>query len=389
MLSKAAVSLKLFVFFIAAVVVVIYFLQTPKAMAEIHRWQDANGQWHFSDTPVDKHGNPIYEEEVEEVDQPATTEDAEVSKNNKKDLSATLNKRYKPTSDIERVTLSVVAIETHMGSGSGFFITDTGYLITNKHVIRPTDTRSSEKLEKKMKKRVQQLEEVKRELKKEADLLKKQEQRLADYKRRIINRSRGEERGVAEVEYEAYLARYEKRLKRFEQVQQKFEKDKKKHDKAVADYEWKSALSKTARHFDVFLKNNKKYRADLVKLSAELDLALLKLNDYKTPFLTLGKSVATSQGLSVYAVGSPLGMRDSMTSGIITRIDSKYLVTDAQILPGNSGGPLVDVEGRVLGVNTLKFGKTANSEGFGFAIPIKKVLKEFESHLPSSALTLD
>lgn len=99
--------------------------------------------------------------------------------------------------------------------------------------------------------------------------------------------------------------------------------------------------------------------------------------------LPAGDDEALNQGAAVFAVGSPLGMRDSVTSGIVTRRTKDYLVTDARILPGNSGGPLMNSEGEVVGVNTLKFAQTAMAEGFGMAIPLSVVRTAFGKYMTS------
>ena len=119
------------------------------------------------------------------------------------------------------------------------------------------------------------------------------------------------------------------------------------------------------------LKNGTKLSARLVKDSKQHDLALLKLDGYVTPFLNVASNTKNRQGAQVYAIGSPLGMKDFVTSGIITGVSSGKIVTDSQILPGNSGGPLVDPDGNVIGVN----------DGFGLSVPINIVLKEFAAEL--------
>lgn len=90
------------------------------------------------------------------------------------------------------------------------------------------------------------------------------------------------------------------------------------------------------------------------------------------------------EGDKVYTIGSPVGLRNTVTSGIFSGYRSYsgdnqlYLQTDAAINPGNSGGPLIDENGYVRGVNTMILRDT---EGIGFAIPIDVVFEEFSSSL--------
>ena len=81
--------------------------------------------------------------------------------------------------------------------------------------------------------------------------------------------------------------------------------------------------------------------------------------------------------MRVFAIGSPLGLRDAVTSGVITRVEDDYIVTDATILPGSSGGPLLTESGELIGINTLKVAETISAEGFGAAIPMSTIKKEF------------
>jgi serine protease Do len=74
-------------------------------------------------------------------------------------------------------------------------------------------------------------------------------------------------------------------------------------------------------------------------------------------------------------------LQNSVTSGVYSGFEQGFIKTNAQIYPGNSGGPLVCSEGRVLGINTFKM-LTHKFEGLGFAIPIETALKEFSTYLP-------
>jgi serine protease Do len=117
--------------------------------------------------------------------------------------------------------------------------------------------------------------------------------------------------------------------------------------------------------------------ARIVGISTELDLALLKVDDMKLPALPLATYSNVRQGETVFAFGSPIGLRNSLTHGLVSAVarqvepDSPliYIQTDAPINPGNSGGPLVNIRGEVVGVNTFILSQSGGSDGLGFAIP--------------------
>ena len=117
--------------------------------------------------------------------------------------------------------------------------------------------------------------------------------------------------------------------------------------------------------------------ARIVGIATELDLALLKVDDMKLPALPLATYSAVRQGETVFAFGSPIGLRNSLTHGLVSSVarqvdpDSPliYIQTDAPINPGNSGGPLVNIRGEVVGVNTFIMSQSGGNDGLGFAIP--------------------
>jgi len=117
--------------------------------------------------------------------------------------------------------------------------------------------------------------------------------------------------------------------------------------------------------------------ARIVGTSQELDLALIKVEAGRLPALTLADYRKLGQGEMVFAFGSPEGLRNSVTMGVVSAVarqtdpDSAmvYIQTDAAINPGNSGGPLVNVGGEVAGVNTFILSQSGGNEGLGFAIP--------------------
>ena len=117
--------------------------------------------------------------------------------------------------------------------------------------------------------------------------------------------------------------------------------------------------------------------ARLVGIDRETDLALIKIEESNLPHLVFADSDGLGQGQLVFAFGSPLGIENSMTMGVVSaparqlEPDSPmiYIQTDAAINPGNSGGPLVDADGKIVGVNTLIFSQSGGNEGVGFAAP--------------------
>jgi serine protease Do len=117
--------------------------------------------------------------------------------------------------------------------------------------------------------------------------------------------------------------------------------------------------------------------AQIVGVSRELDLAVVKVDAGKLPALSLADYRRLGQGEVVFAFGSPEGLRNSVTMGVVsavarqTDVDSPmvYIQTDAAINPGNSGGPLVNVDGQVVGVSTFILSQSGGNEGLGFAIP--------------------
>jgi serine protease Do len=123
------------------------------------------------------------------------------------------------------------------------------------------------------------------------------------------------------------------------------------------------------------------YNARKIGDDPEADLALLKIEASELPHLELGKGSVVKQGQIVLAVGSPYGLGHSVDLGIVSSpsrdldFDSPttYIQTDAPLNPGDSGGALVDLNGDLVGINTLIYSHSGGSEGIGFALPIDTV----------------
>jgi serine protease Do len=117
--------------------------------------------------------------------------------------------------------------------------------------------------------------------------------------------------------------------------------------------------------------------AKVIGSDRDLDVAVIKIERTGLTHLVLGDSDAVRQGELVVAFGNPLGLEGSVSMGIVSSTTRElhpddmlaYIQTDAPINPGNSGGPLIDSQGRVIGINTFILTQSGGSEGLGFAIP--------------------
>lgn len=135
-----------------------------------------------------------------------------------------------------------------------------------------------------------------------------------------------------------------------------------------------------AKEVTVNLINKRKFKAKIIGSDLILDIAILKIDGKNLPYAQLGDSDTAQVGEWVIAIGSPYGYQNTVTVGVLSAKgrtisdESKeyenLLQTDAAINRGNSGGPLIDIEGKIIGINTAIF---PFAQGIGFAIPINTV----------------
>jgi len=146
-----------------------------------------------------------------------------------------------------------------------------------------------------------------------------------------------------------------------------------------------------AENIQVTLDNGIEYRAEVIGADEDTDLALLQINaDVDLPTVSFGDSDVMRVGDWVLAIGSPFDLGGTVTAGILSakgrtvsggRQLGQYFQTDAPINRGNSGGPMFNMDGEVIGVNTAIFSPTGGSVGIGFAIPsnfAQKVLADLK-----------
>ncbi len=138
----------------------------------------------------------------------------------------------------------------------------------------------------------------------------------------------------------------------------------------------------------VTLPDRKEYKATVIGRDIASDLALLKIDAKNLPFVEFGDSTRTRVGDWVVAIGNPFGLGGTVTAGIISALHrniglggayDRYLQTDASINQGNSGGPMFDLNGNVIGINTAIFSPTGGNVGIGFAIPAEEAKPVIEA----------
>ncbi|RZT41641.1 DegQ family serine endoprotease [Cupriavidus agavae] len=143
----------------------------------------------------------------------------------------------------------------------------------------------------------------------------------------------------------------------------------------------------------VTLPDKREFKAKLIGTDKRTDVALLKIEATGLPRLTLGDSDKIRPGEWVLAIGSPFGLDNSVTAGIVSakgRDTGDYLPfiqTDVAVNPGNSGGPLINLRGEVIGINSQIYSRSGGYMGISFAIPIDEALRVTEQLKASGKVT--
>jgi serine protease Do len=146
---------------------------------------------------------------------------------------------------------------------------------------------------------------------------------------------------------------------------------------------------------EITLNDKREYKAKLIGVDPSTDLALLKIEASKLPYMTFGNSDSLRVGEWVLAVGNPFNLESTVTAGIVSakgrsidilegqdRIES-FIQTDAAVNPGNSGGALVNTNGELIGINTAIITRSGRYEGYSFAVPanlVRKVIKDLRDY---------
>ncbi len=255
---------------------------------------------------------------------------------------------------IEQARNATVSIDTTWGTGAGFFISEQ-YIVTNRHVVE---------FDPKI------LTDIRNRIETGRKLIDLEKKKISNIRTRMASIPDGPERKQLALIAQTMQENLDKVVPRLEAEEKKL-----------------SEIEGGAHPSDIkiIMSDGSEHRANHLFMSDNYDLALISLYIEAAEYL---RKPATSDilhpGDKVYAIGSPVGLRHTVTAGIFSgyrdqdTTNQRYLQTDAAINPGNSGGPLIDEHGVVYGVNTMIL---QNTEGIGFAIPIAAVFEEFDSEL--------
>jgi serine protease Do len=344
-----------------------------KAEAEIYQYKDKNGNWVLTDSP------PVNVKNMEVI----KDKDGQSSRlSGYRDIERDLMGKYRPNSQIEMASLSTVTIKTSIGLGSGFFINENGYILTNKHVLRGDETQIK-KTEEFIARVDDRIEDDEATITDTGNRLRRMRSDLDDYKASIDRMTDPNAQLIAMQKYRSQSAQYDSYEAQLRKRKNEFEEKISKYRQEKGEFTKKARMAKHDRQFIVILKDKTELKANLVSVSNNHDLALLRIDGCKSPYIQSGAQNQLIQGMSVFAIGSPLGVGDSVSSGVISGYDNDYIRTDAKIYLGNSGGPLITADGKVIGINTLKL-ITRKFEGMGFAIPVRRAFQEFNKYLKTN-----
>ena len=357
---------------------------------EIYRYRDKNGNWAFTNDPskvpvIDKarkgpHSN---------IQRPSKTNQQPEKPSSEKSVPK-MSGQFSPSNNIVKARLATVVVKNSMGFGSGFFITGDGYLLTNRHVVAP-----SEGLKEKLLAKGESLYGKQKKYKENINQLQDQSKRLARAKKdleRVLK-----EKKIQDINPDSKSALLKKisdieaAHKKVDSILRSVIRKKEALEKDISEFE--KGRDRILRPFGlkILLADDSESSCSIISISHRYDLALLKVQGDDRPFLEPADIKLLSHGNPLYAIGSPmdLSLKNTVTSGIFSGLrkfnvpplgDVPYIQTNAQVNRGNSGGPLITQEGKVVGINTWGFKKDV-AEGLNFAIPIDVALREFESFL--------
>lgn len=152
----------------------------------------------------------------------------------------------------------------------------------------------------------------------------------------------------------------------------------------------------TVDSITVTLPDRREFKAKLIGRDVQSDLAVLKIDGGNLPFVRFGDSARARVGDWVVAIGNPFGLNSTVTAGIVSALHrvtgqggayDRFIQTDASINQGNSGGPMFDLNGNVIGINSQIYSPTGGNVGIGFAIPAEEAKPVIDTLMKGGSIT--
>lgn len=273
-------------------------------------------------------------------------------------VRARLEASHAPKNEIERARNATVFIETEWGaSGSGFIIDSTCRVITNQHVVEFDQSG--------IRNEVMASDEV------QAAFLQRRMELMNQIQVLRVAFQEALQAGVSSAELDELREELQRIADEYDSLSYTVRAE---IDSKISDEAWKyknAALTVT-------LVDGSAYSVRNVQSSDHYDLATFTIDAVDCPFLVAGDPDELAQGGQLFTIGNPSGLTWTVTSGVFSGFREeaglRYLQTDAPINPGNSGGPLIDPQGRVVGINTMVL---RDAQGIGFSIPVTAIDEAF------------
>lgn len=311
--------------------------------SDIYRYQDAYGNWHFTDEPP-----PGVEADIIPDIKTGSRRDGP-SPRAADDLAARLEAAFDTATPLAQASLAVVAVRGPGGTGSGFFCNARGDILTEWRLLRGggDDLKAAPAAG-------AELVGLEEEVAGARERLHRMEKDLEGYERVIKNAEDPTARAWAEASRAELDARYQ--AEREALVVQEQELATRADELGVGAVSPGGApLSEAGvTKLDLYLKDGTALNARVVEEDAELGVALLRLDGYRTPSLALDPEAGLAEGLRVFVVGRAIGLQDAVTSGTLTQVNRHELLTDAEPLPGQGGAAVIDEAGRVIGIASTR-----------------------------------